>query len=362
MKTQYILIIAISGVIVLSFLLSGNNVFAQTTQSDFQNMTLEKIDTSDIYQISHTPTNGILDFDVLDWSQNGKFLVFKYHDYKKNSVNHIGLMDLTAKKIHVINTTLLSNKTQFLFYDAKFSNSDDNSMYFLLNGDIYHYTINSDTSSRITTHSGIYIFDVLKDGNLSYLQQTTSSDSLNSTDQSETVLWIADSNGIKIKEIYATSDDIIDFTISPDEKKIALVTYHSNGSSLPSSQLLKIVNLGTNQTVQLNDIDPYVDKVRWSPNSQLLVYHIHSGWSAPGGTLKIRDPITGYDKILYSATNNLRGFTISPDGKSIIFGLDSSQLYRMDLLRPIPEFPLVSIVFLASISSVIVFHRLRLRK
>jgi hypothetical protein len=353
MKT--LLMISTILVLVISTM-ATNNVFAQTTPSYVQNMTLEKIDTSSIYKISNTHNNETLRFDVFDWSQNGKLLAFKYVDSKSNAgSNHMGLMDLNTKKTWIIHTTTLSDHD--VFYDAKFSKSDDNSIFILLNGDIYRYMINNDTLSRITTHYGIYLFDVLRDGNLVYPQQGTDSKYVNGTYLFKHVLWLAGPNATRIKELYSTYDNINDFEISPDEKKIALITYHSNGSSLPPSQFLKIANLATNQTTQLDNIDYNVDKVKWSPNSQLLVYHYH-GWMVYGGTLEIRDTETGFDKVLYSTGNVLNNFIIDSDGKSIIFVM-SSQIYKMDLLHPIPEFPFTIPILLVGIMSILVFYRVK---
>jgi hypothetical protein len=84
------------------------------------------------------------------------------------------------------------------------------------------------------------------------------------------------------------------------------------------------------------------------------------------GVIGLTDYIGSFDETLYEYSQNEPSFVISQDGKYLYLTSNhsgqSSELYKMEFIHPIPEFPFTIPILLVSFASVIVFYNMKFRK
>ncbi|HEX5457880.1 MAG TPA: hypothetical protein VFX64_05780 [Candidatus Nitrosotalea sp.] len=220
----------------------------------------------------------------------------------------------------------------------------------------------------------------MSNGNLVYLESHYNSTRLEKDRpifliHSYDVLWLATSNGQKIRPIYDGTQLFGGMTLSPDGKKIVFV---SNEDPLhPSSNDTDIVNFFSMGGPIRNDVSSYLTiydmdtnkftimkksdnddfwNLKWISDDHIMyetLLHqcvqdkMAGEQSCPAGLLQMMTVSDHSSKILYGNqvepyTSPLVGVAISPDGRSLIFGInydysngdiDGKGIYRMDFAK-----------------------------
>jgi hypothetical protein len=198
-------------------------------------------------------------------------------------------------------------------------------------------------------------------------------------------IWVARPTGEKVRTLYQDHSFIVDFALSPDEKKIAYTSFTGNPSD-PGKEIRMSVfdsEVGSSKVMLSNRGDDTYYMPRWTPGGDAVLYAALTGDSmqgrsgekvAPTGVLEIMNVASGNNAgrvaLAGSSTGAVPfGFTVSRDGQYVFFavnqdvsgdGIDGPGIYRMQLAHPVPEFPLAGLVAAVSIGAgVVAAARLR---
>lgn len=293
--------------------------------------------------------------DMLDWSSDGKsILVYDHPAYSQNGNSYLELLNMdgnVTKKIEISHTDQISS------VDARILPSGD---LVILNGGLNLYNIQDDTQYTITKNVDIIAFDLVAHDKMIYSERSSD---MHDTSSSYTT-WLSDSNGRKISRLF-TSDNVLTLHASPDMSKIAFVEQNTGNDMNQFAYTLKIYDVKENKISTFVGSEN-IDYVKWSPNSQFLVYRTSSSSYGGMGIIGLTDYTGSFFDTLYEYSQNEPSFVISPDGKYLDFSSNepSSQkleLYKMEFVHPIPEFSLVIPILAIGIFSLLVFYRFQFR-
>jgi hypothetical protein len=311
-----------------------------------------------------------------DWSHDGKFVAFNANGGAP--VSHLRTMDVNDNKITPANIPIEFNSVDYIHISP-----DDNSVYFVgqynnrneTYQDIFRYYVNNQSYSLITKDSHIRSLDLMPDGNLVYLESHYNSTRLEKNRpifliHNYNVLWLATSNGQKIKPIYNGTQLFGGMTLSPNGNKIAFVSSEdplhpsSNGTDIvnflslgpptDNTSFFTIFDMNTNKftIMKKSDNDEFWN-LKWISDDHILyetLIHqcvqdkVAGEQSCPAGLLQMMTVSDNSSQILYGNqiqpyTSPLVGAAISPDGRSLIFGInydysngdiDGKGIYRID--------------------------------
>jgi len=329
----------------------------------FESHKITELNVTKLAEISHVTSGDKPRFDVTDWSPDGKFILLRYDDYLDPSYDlHLALMDVASGDISSLDLPQNSSNVWALS-DAKFLPTDN--LILVANGNLFDYSLENKTLTQLTSDGDIYKVQSLQDGDLAYAKrEANQNDSINTNFE----IWLAHPNGTKMDDLLQ-AQNVESFNLSPDGKKIAMTVVTGGGCEYCAYTEGEVVDLDTKQTTVIYGLPAGGGEGKWSPAGDLIVWHGSSGGGAPGGQLTITDQTGGFEETLISGYDDPHSFAISPDGTSIIYGLNyhseydsSSGLYQMNLAKPIPEFPFAVPALLIGITSLIVFTRMRFRK
>jgi Tol biopolymer transport system component len=313
--------------------------------------TLARLSGLDLYNKDHYTT---INFYGFDWSSDGKFLYALVNLAPNYSIWKINVEDNTITRVKIPHDIegypydiLRIHDDKILFATAKYNPAG--SLLYIYKFDIGN---NSLTQSQITSFDPLSALAFTSDGNLIYEQDVGGRIS----DSHDIILWLVDSDGHKLKKIYEGTRQFFRVDPSPD------------GKSLVSRDLgLKVFDI---KDAAFKDVPSTsnAEWPKWSPNNQFVVY---SSIGLGGSSLILADAISNATEIVYDTTYGIQHPSISPDGRSIAFGINYdgggrsttvSGIYLVKLATPIPEFPFAIPVLLISITSLIVFYRMKFRK
>lgn len=307
------------------------------------------------------------------FSHDGKFLIFRQCMGSPNCSYWI--MNLEGNKVRKIELPI-----QFIYINQPKISPNDNALLFTGDYDIYNGT-------RFTTHSALFEYllagkklvqienntmlgpyDWVPDGNIVFVKYNDTMACLagintmscaNRIDDIHNIMWLANSDGKKIKKLYNGTEYFDSMSISPDGTKAVFVNqlYVYSYRNLYKLNMLDISN---GRIMQLTDYshDFYGSPI-WSPDNKFIIYTAFTnhpvkgptgGETSPAGWLGMMSVNgSGKNKIIFG--NNTGQYdpppispTISPDGKQIIFGLDydfynglvsGPGMYRLDLDPPL---------------------------
>jgi len=352
---------------------SWNTAYGTTNgaQSDgvFTPVTTRTIaNSSMIKQITHViDTEGINPTRVLDWSQDGRHVLFQFNDYNKiaswgpaDPPYSLALIDLkNGNEIQKLDLEFRSAPTEdypegylLTIYQAKFSSSGD-SIFLLIGGndpenphqaeDIYRYDLRTGVIHQTTNSTNVARFDIEKKANdtLAYM---TYDDIFHFYPQDNPQL------GSKLRNLMMTNNvqPIIDqFAVSPEGKQFAF----------PTSDGIKYMNL---QSGDVRTIIPRtcISSVAFSPNAEFLIYSPHSERNCENGedyVLRIVS-IEGNNEsgeLVYMDNWGTLDTVISPDGTYLATNAQGSderiysqgdendispRIVTIQLARAVPEF------------------------
>jgi WD40 repeat protein len=307
-------------------------------------------------------------FKVLDWSSDGKFILFGYGDYAYSStsqINSLGIIDVQTLNITKIDALRVSENNPKGIYLAKISPSSDSIFILMGTGgpeDIFRYDLRTKNLTPITNSSRISWFDTVRldDAQLAYIGS------------SGIRFWPIDNPelGNKIDGLAGQYYVFLDYyssslgqgrlDLNDDASKIAVAAgpFESRG--------IIYVDISSAKTSVLQERTPCVSSVEFAPYDELLVYSEHPGQQCPfplnadewSGPLRVTSPDGTTDEILYLDTYEVLDVVLSPDGKyAATFGYGetkedrSPKIMILQLPRPVPEFG--SYFVLAAMASLI---------
>lgn len=313
----------------------------------------KKIEKINISKDAITPGNTI---EMLDWSHGGQLILIHVHPaYSQNGISYLELLDTGGNVIKKIDVSDMSKVSPV---DARMLPSGN--LVILDEGaGLILYDIKNDAQTVIVKNADMVAFDLMTDGNIVYTER-----SFDTHDVSHGyTTWLSDSHGKKISRLF-TSDHVVSLHASPDMSKIIFVEHNLANDMDQFSYALKIYDMQENKTISF-EVHENVDYAKWSPNGQFLVYRTIPSYDGIG-VIGLADYVGSFDETLYEYSNNIPSFIISPDGYNLDFSSHESGsnvigLYQMKFVHPIPEFPFVIPILLISITSLIVFYRIKFR-
>lgn len=364
MKTLQLSIIG--GLLAILFISSMTHIFISNAYADseFSNMTkvfdLAKANQTQIKVDCQFQYNCNYGFESLDWSPDGKFIIFTI-DYSPTP--HVWKVDLQTKQSEDLNIPMKTDSILYLRISP-----DENSIIFFADHvidsnnnqipDLFRFDIKEQKLIQITNgteHDMVESAVWTPDGNIIY----SKSHAEKLMDMSSpTNLWLVDRNGKIINKIYSEPSLFTIYDISKDGKKLLI----SNG---------RILDLDTMKIQNVKET--FADSLynsRFALNDELFIYSPGATYS-PGGPIYIASTDGSYLQTIQMS--NMTPFlpVLSPDGKYIAFSTDAKNtgekpeyygIYVAELANPVPEFPLAIPILLASITSLIVFYRMKFRK
>ena len=341
---------------VTAWWIEGQTMY-QSSSDSIQFTVLEPLYSSQNFDtMTLNPSGG--DFRLLDWSSDGTTILWIYSLFEKDILS---LMDSSGKTIRDLDINLDRHKVGL----AKFS-PDGKFIHFFTDSGLYRYDLQ--TSETLQLISGQisyfdyhpYDFDPMQysiivsvdkelysgeDGNGNFvLVDIGSGDNFVDLKNGEPLIYDFNGNG---------------FEFSPDGKKI-LYLKTLEASYGYANRALAYIDVNGEEFV-VPDINVKCGTFpKWAPSGQLIVYEISScGRGAPGSELHISTIDGTYSEIIQPYTNTqVSEFIISPDGKYIVYPTEgNSQLKKMQLVQPIPEFGTIAmmILLISILSSVIIF-------
>jgi WD40 repeat protein len=336
-----------------------DGIFTPVTTRTIVNATM-------LREITHAiDTEGINDAHVLDWSEDGKHILFQFHDYSKMGTWGpaeawtLALLDLSNdSEIQTLDIEMKSKPSQYYpdgylltIYQAKFSSSGD-SIYYLIGGsnpenryseDIYKYDIRTGTNERLTTSSNIAWFEITRAANdtLAYI---THHDVFHFYPQDDLQL------SAKLRDLMVTNnmEPLIDkFAISSDATLFAF----------PTLDGIKYINV-VNDDVRTIVPRTCISSMAFSPNSEFLIYSPRDDRNCEKGENHVLRvvPLEGNHEsgeLVYMDNWGWLDTVVSPDGAYLATNAQGSdertsgqgdqtdinpRIVTIQLARPVPEF------------------------
>ena len=302
---------------------------------------------------------------ILDWSGDGKSILFTYYLPKNSdsSVHYLAIMSPDDSEITTLNIPMLLETDEKIGL-AKFS-PDGKYIHFVTDDGLFQYHIETSNAVKLTNFSEWIHFDYYH-----YHDEDPSKYSIAVSIDRETYYDDPSEEGNILLDIGNGDQSSVDnahalihnfegqhFDISPDGKKIlfhktiesdygwanrVLAYYPAQGEviEIPNSQ----VKCG------------YPSK--WTPNGDMIIYTVNScGRGAPGGTLHLISSDGAYHEMILQYNNDRPdSFVISPDGLSLVYVRDGN-FEMMTLTRAVPEFQIIAmLVLMFSVLPVILFR------
>jgi Tol biopolymer transport system component len=327
------------------------------------------IDAKMLRELDHSPEeNSAYRFKVLDWSPNGKFILFGYYDYADpyGQMNSLGIIDVQTFNITKLDVLTANENNTKEIYLAKISPSSYS--IFVLIGkttevlggpeDIFEYDLATKTLSQITNSSDIYWFDTLgssnKDKTLAYID--FSGLRFWPVDDAEAGTRIDNAAGLYYPYMSSYGGRL---DLNDDATKMVFT-----GGPFDSRGII-YVDISSGKTTVIRPRDPCVSSVEFAPYEELLVYSERPGqeclWpeDANRPALRLASLDGTIDEVLYVDTEWANfDVVLSPDGKyaaSFDYGSEeggtAARIMLLQLPRPVPEFG--SYIAIAMVATII---------
>jgi dipeptidyl aminopeptidase/acylaminoacyl peptidase len=322
----------------------------------------------EILRVEHEayPIGRDIDFQAFEWSPDGKSIAFlKWVSCSEEFCMPYSfwIMNYDGKEIQRINLPT----DQYKIYNVNpwFLRFSPDGKYLLFSGiwnddikrnnGLFKLNLQDKSLTLIVKDAEISSADWTPDGNIIYNQFLGGP---------EGILWFVDSNGNNPKLLYKSQPSFALIDVNPDGNRVLIRDFvgHKGPSTIPNP---KIFDIEKNEIITSIKI-PYdgYNTLRWSPDGESIIY---TAYESGGGTGKI--VLTYVDgsnsRILFSSKeSNVFDPAPSPDGKSLVFGIDyfnstsfSASIYSIEFSKPIPEFPISGLILVASMVTILIITR-----
>ncbi|MDE1766773.1 MAG: PD40 domain-containing protein [Thaumarchaeota archaeon] len=323
-------------------------------------------------------------FGAFDWSHDGKFLVFSTN--AGNPPSYLWVMSSDGKQTRIISTPKADS-----IYSPRIS-PDNRSVYYIggysQNGtwyqDIYRCGLENDSNNcqDLTLHSKIGAFDFIPSGNgLVFVENhsnTTFVRSFTFLVRHYNLLWLSDLDGKKQKLLFNGTQTFSGMSLSPDGNSMVFfdrdnpvrpedngtyMEYNLPGGGIPGPKPVYLALFSISQknfTILDSSTDYVYGNFRWTNDgnyimadklfSSEMVEVKPEAYSSAGVVTLIPASDPKNQTVLYGLQTKPyaptpKGLAISPDQKSIIFGIDTDYhgseiqgrgIYRIDFGNPLP--------------------------
>lgn len=349
--------------------LTGSRIFAPAFGED-NSLAIPRtiIDAEMLRELNHLPEeNYAYVFHVLDWSPDGKFILFGYHDYADpatSQIDSLGIIDFETFNITKLDVLGVNENNTNEIYLAKISPSSDGIFILIGTGgpeDIFRYDLTDRTLTRITNGTRIPWFDTvgLDDAELAYIgPRGLRFWPVDNPELGNKIDGLAGQYYVFLDQ-YSSSLRQGRLDINDDASKVAIAAgpFDSRG--------IIYADISAGKTSVLQERTPCVSSVEFAPYDEFLVYSEHPGqqcpfpldadeWSAP---LRVTSLDGTTDELLYLDTGGVLDVVLSPDGKyAASFGFGAAEdrspkIILLELPRSVPEFG--SYLALAAVASLI---------
>lgn len=328
----------------------------------------------EILHIEHKayPIGRNVDFQTFEWSPDGKSIAFlKWESCSEEFCMPFSfwIMNSDGKEIKKIDLPT----EQYKIYNINqwFLRFSPDGKYLLFNGiwndgikrnsGLFKLNLQDKSLTLIVKDTEISSADWTPDGNIIYNQFLGGP---------EGILWYVDSNGNNPKLLYRSQPSFALIDVNPDGKKILLRDFVDpmGSTKIPNP---KIFDMQKNEIVTSIKI-PYdwYNTLRWSPDGESIIYTAYESSGGADGKIIMTSADDNSTQVLFSGSGaNIFDPAVSPDGKSLVFGIDYfnstsflASIYLIELSKPIPEFPFAAPILLTSFVSMIVFYGMKFRK
>ncbi|MGI0014264.1 MAG: hypothetical protein ACREBU_12615 [Nitrososphaera sp.] len=340
-----------------------------------------------------TRISNATDFEPMDWSHDGSFII-------GGSEYYLQALDLhTGKRTDLLsaNTTYQlqpNNKTVIFdnFTPARISYSDGQLLFRALayidgnqTDEVFKHDIKNSVLTNITdnlhecyvcyysepSHESRQILAAtwMPDGNLLLVENVYGT---GDSTQENQELWLADMDGHKQKKLLTGNNLGHRFPdVSDDGKKAVMMHSEPTSDIYRRNNHLLLIDIETGKQTLIPEFagDCVNYSPRISPNGELILYQTFGCRYAPGGGIDVMNAEgTLHESIIPYSDNRPSPPVLSPDGNRLIFFLhgaydDSwkSGLYIIDFAHPMPEFGFMTSILLVTTTimiSLALFSRL----
>ena len=385
MNIIYISII-VAGVITTATLISMMPIQHFLVLDNFHVVKIQKlVDDETIWKSIHPKNNEKEEYVVtegMDWSDDGKLVAFGVN--AGAPVSYLWTMNATGEDMEPANIPIEFNSVSYVHISK-----DDNSVFFVgqynskneTYQDIFKYDIKNKTYLFITRDSHVESVGYMPDGKIIYVQGHSNATRLEKDTpvfliKHYDVLWLASHDGQKIRPLYNSTQLFAGMAASPDGDRVAFVSHEdplhpsSNGTDIVNFASLGPPNANYYSYLAVFDINTkkftVVDKadneefadLKWLSDDLILyetmTHHcvqdrVPGSQSCPAGLLDLMTVSSHKSQVVYGSqaepyTPPLAGAAISPDGRSLVFGInydysngiiDGKGIYRIDFDKPL---------------------------
>ncbi|MGI0087711.1 MAG: hypothetical protein ACREBI_07085 [Nitrosotalea sp.] len=323
-------------------------------------------------------------FGAFDWSHDGKFLAFSTNS--GNPPSYLWVMSSDGRQTRIIDTPKVDS-----IYSPRIS-PDDGSVYYIggynKNGtqyqDIYRCGLESDDNScqDLTGHSKISAFDFTPSGNgLVFVENhsnTTFVRSFTFLVRHYNLLWLSDLDGKKQKLLFNCTQPFSGMSLSPDGRTIVFfdsdnpvhpqdngtyMKYNFPGGGIPGPKPVYLALFDMSQknfTILDSSTDYVYGNFGWTSDGKYVIsdklfshemVEVKPETYSTAGLVTlvpVSDPKN--QTILYGLQTGPymptpEGLAVSPDQKSVVFGMDTDYydgeiqgrgIYQIDFANPLP--------------------------
>jgi len=327
-----------------------------------------------------TKFSNATDFAPEEWSHDGKFIM----GYNNNGIFILDLESGTRNELlSALNTYQLEGSDQTVRFDAfilpRLSFSDDKLLVYanvhidgIESQEGFKYDIKNGILTKLTNNAPV-IYDAypnyvmpatwFPDGNILLIDSITENDDPST---SRYVVWLADQNGQKQKQLFTVKDLELWPEVSTDGKKIVFFRTEPTDSDYYHTHFLMVYDVDNGKLAQVPNFSSYYarSQARLSPNSELVLFYTYFIRS-PYNDIQVAS-LDGqlHESIFQSAIGEASVPIFSPDGQRLFFNLNSpynqteSGLYFVEFAHSMPEFglmtmPLLSIVIIILVGMVL---------
>jgi len=343
-------------------------IFVEQNQTPYGNFPVVKtqklVDPNDIWKLIHPMTDEKEEYvstEQIDWNYDENLLAFGVN--AGAPVSYLWTMNATGKGLEQADIPIEFNSISYIhingnsvFFIGQYNSKNETYQ------DIFRYDISNKTYSFVTQDSHVRSMDFMQNGNIIYVESHSNSARLEPNEplfliKSYNVLWMASPDGHKIKPIYNGTQLFDDMALDHDGNRIAfvssddplhptsngtdIVNFASIGGPLRSDNYFyfAIFDMNTKEFTILDKADnENFANLKWLDGDHILYEKltrncvqgkISGTQSCPAGLLELMTLSDHVSQLVYGNqvapyTAPLEGITVSPDGRSIIFGINDN--------------------------------------